>query len=183
MTAPELLALNVDVIVVSYEQVEVSGCELREFPSRLEAFRTDTTGSILPPSKPNAPLHSGMWKQLGLPIKRLVLDEVQVVSKRWEITHKTVKDLFVKAVILLSGTVCHNEWHNVSGLVNFLQGHPFTTHKKFIKTFSSFSRSSPMGVPNPAQIATLQKFLQAFTVIRPPEVLPLGSIAATIRPF
>lgn len=61
---------------------------------------------------------------MKLPIKRLVLDECQRLNKRDGARHIALKALFYEAVIMLSGTFIHNKWQDISGLVDFVSGHP-----------------------------------------------------------
>jgi SNF2 family DNA or RNA helicase len=69
---------------------------------------------------------------------RVVLDEAQRVNKRGRKRHEAIKRLSAEAFIILSGTLLHNKSHDFSGYVNFLRGHPFGTHQKFMNTFSLF---------------------------------------------
>ncbi len=114
-----------------------------------------------------------MWRELGLPIKRLVLDEAQLVNKRDGERHKAVKRLFCSAILMLSGTFAHNVWHNMSGAVDFLQSHPFTSHKKFLRTFSSLTVDGRSGAPDIARMRLLQRFIQAIFIGRPSTLLAL----------
>lgn len=138
MTAHELLALGVDVVVVSYDQVESLERGRRLLPEKLDMFLNDRTGHVKKPTRPTAVLHSSFWRELNLPFKRLVLDEVQVINKRGGVRHKAIKSLHYKGVIQLSGTLAHNKWHNFSGYVDLLSGHPFPTHRDFMKTLSTY---------------------------------------------
>jgi SNF2 family DNA or RNA helicase len=177
MTAHELLALGVDVVVCSYEQVQAYGRAREALPDELDAYNNDQTGTIKKPTRPNAVLHSSFWQELKLPIKRLILDEAQVVNKRRSgnqgVRHGAIKDLFYHSVILLSGTPAHNKWDNFSGLVDFLQGHPFETHHKFMRTFASLDHEGKIDRPDLPRMRLLQRFIQAFTIARPSDILKL----------
>lgn len=166
MTAFELLALGVDVVICSYDQVEASG---RAQPALLDAlalYRNDRTGLVKKPTRPNSVLHSSFWKMLKLPIKRLILDEAQTVNKRDRVRHKAIKDLYYEAIAILTRTPAHNKWHDFSGLVDFLEGHPFTTHGLFMKTFSSKDYDNKIDRPDLPRVHLLQRFIQAFTIER-----------------
>ncbi|KAJ6784194.1 hypothetical protein PWT90_04768 [Aphanocladium album] len=72
--------MNVDVVVVSYEQLEVSERERKTYLRNVKKYKTETAGAVVKPERPNAPLHSSIWADLGRPIKRLVLDKAEVAS-------------------------------------------------------------------------------------------------------
>jgi hypothetical protein len=177
MSAHELLALGVDVVICSYDQVQASGRARKILPTNLDAYTNDQTGIVQKPTRSNAVLHSSFWREMNLPIKRLVLDEAQLVNKRdvgnQGIRHGAIKDLFYKSVVLLSGTPAHNKWHNFSGLVDFLEGHPFTTHTLFLKSFASLDHEGKIDRPDLPRMRLLQRFLQAFTIARPSDILKL----------
>jgi SNF2 family DNA or RNA helicase len=106
-----------------------------------------------------------------------VLDEGQIVNKREKIRHVAIKEgIPAKAYIIMSGTLAHNKWHNMSGYIDFLQGHPFTTHSKFLHTFSSFSTTGDIQTPHISRIRLLQRFLQPFLIAIPASVLNLDDV-------
>lgn len=174
MSAHQLFALGIDVVVVSYEQVESCHRAQRAFVEKLEAYTNDTTGLVQRPERPVATLHSSFWKEIEQPIKILALDEAQVINKRYGIKHQAVKNLFYKSVIILSGTLAHNKWSDISGYLAFLKNHPFSTHRLFMK---AFARSSYTGKiesrPDIAKLRRLQRFLQAFLIARPPSTIAI----------
>jgi len=176
ITAHEILALGVDVIVCSYDQVEASERAQRTFLEELDAYNNDQTGLVKKPKRPNAPLHSSFWKEMNLPIKRLILDEAQVVNKETGVRHKAVKKLYFKAVVLLTGTPAHNKWHNFFGLIDFLRGHHFTTRSLFMKAFATQDYEGRIGNPDLSRMRLLQRFLQAFTIARPTDILKLPGV-------
>jgi SNF2 family DNA or RNA helicase len=173
ITAHELLALGVDVVVCSYDQVVASERARKALLDELDRYNNDQTRTLKKPKRPDAALHSSIWRDLKLPIKRLVLDEAQLVNKRNGVRHKALKALYYEAVLALSGTPGHNHYHGFSGIVDFLSGHPFTTHKLFMKTFSSLDYEGKIDRPDLSRIRLLQRFLQAFTIARPSDILKL----------
>lgn len=118
-------------------------------------------------------MHSNFWSLLNVPIKRLVLDECQVVNKRNGIRHWALKQLLYDAVIILSGTPAYNRWHNFSGFVDFLQGHPFKTHASFLRAFAYMDYDGNYDNPDIEKMRLLQRFLQAITIARPADILKL----------
>jgi len=173
MTAHELLALGVDVVVCSYDQVDASERAQRGLLAEIELYSNDQTGAVKKPTRPNAVLHSSFWREMNLPIKRLVLDEAQLVNKRHGVRHGALKNLFYHSVILLSRTPAHNKWHNFSGLVDFLQGHPFTDHNLFLRAFASLDYEGKIDRPDLPRMRLIQRFIQAFTIARPSDILKL----------
>jgi hypothetical protein len=114
---------------------------------------------------------------LNLPIKRLVLDEPQLVNKRNTgnegVRHGAIKDLYYKAIVMLSGNPAHNRWQDFSGLVDFLEGHPFTNHTLFLKACASLDHEGKPDRPDLPRMCLLQRFLQAFTIASPSDILKL----------
>lgn len=164
-----------DVIVTSYEFLEAGSRAKEQLPNFIQAYRNDRGGKAKAPVRPTTALHSDLYIQLGLPIKRLVLDEAQRVNKRSGRRHRALRNLYVYAVIVLSGTLAHNKWHDFSGLVAFMQGHPFTSHKKFLHSFSTWDYDGQTNRPDLVKMRLLQRFLQAFLIARPSSVLSMGA--------
>jgi SNF2 family DNA or RNA helicase len=105
-----------------------------------------------------------------------VLDEAHMINKREKVRHVAIKVIPAKSYIIMSGTLPHNKWHDMSGYVDFLQGHPFTNHSKFLHTFGSFSSNSNIQTPHISRIRLLQRFLQAFLIAIPASVLNLQDV-------
>jgi len=176
ITAHELLALGVDVVVCSYDQIEASERAQRTLLEEIDRYNNDQTGLLGMPKRPNAPLHSSFWREMNLPIKRLILDEAQVINKETGVRHQAVLNLFFKAVVLLTGTPAHNKWHDFFGLIHFLRGHPFPTHSLFMKAFATQDYEGKIGNPDLSRMRLLQRFLQAFTIARPTNILKLPGV-------
>lgn len=173
--AHELYAANYDVIVCSYEFVETSGRDLLKFGL------LERVNDILP-KRPRAALHSALWKPLGIPFKRMVLDEAQLVKKRTGARHKALLRIPHKAVIMLSGTFAHNKWHNISGYLDLVKGHPFDTHGKVMRFFSSSEIDGRSRLTTDRR-TMLQRLLLAFCVARPSAVLQLKNCRRRTTPF
>lgn len=171
-TAHQLLAGGYDVIVCSFEFVGSSYRYKKEFPEEINHYLTqDRTTQV--PQRPTAALYSELWKLLNLPIKRTVIDEAHKVNKRKGARHQAIKALHTKAFTILSGTLAHNMWHNFSGYVDFVSGHPFESHAKFLHAFSTFDYDDSLARPDAPRMRLLQRFLQAFTIVRPASLLKL----------
>lgn len=170
ITASQLLSAAYDIVITSYEFAEASFRSIRDFPDAIDKY---AAGSGLKPTRPTSALYSTLWRSLKLPIKRLVLDECQRVNKRHGARHIAIKELYYEAVIMLSGTFLHNKWQDISGLVDFVNGHPFNTHRKFCRAFSTVNYKGVPEQPDEVKTRLLQRFLQAFTIARPSTVLEL----------
>ncbi len=75
---------------------------------------------------------------------------------------------------MLYGTICYNQWHNISGLIDYLNGHPFKNNTRFHRAFSTYSYDGVMAPePEESKVRVLQRFLLAFTIARPATMLAL----------
>jgi superfamily II DNA or RNA helicase len=171
MTAHDLLALGMDVVVVSYEQVEAYERDMRMLQARIDDYTLGRTTKK--PSRPVSILHSSFWDHLNLKIKRLVLDEVHLVNKRNGIRHQALKRLPYEAVIGLTGTMAHNVWHNTSGIIDFGIDHPFPTHQDYMRIFATSGYDGKLERPSISKMRMLQRFLQAVTICRPASIIQL----------
>ena len=172
MTAHQILSGGWDVLVCSYEFVEASSRKVRNFLDELTKY--NNRGRVGErPKRPNAGISSGLWRLLGIPIKRLILDEVQVVNKRSGARHKAIMKLPAKAIVGLSGILPHNRWHDMSGYFDFLKSHPFKSHADFMATFASQDAYGKSVRPDAARLRLLQRCLQAVLIARPSSVLKL----------
>ena len=137
---------------------------MRDLPKELDDFaKGKGKGTIQQPKRPTSTLHTDFCRQINQPIKRLVLDECQVVNKREGAKHIAVKNCYAKATIPLSGTLAHNKWHDLSGVMAFLRGHPIVDHSTILGIFSVNSGDEI----DIAGIRLRQRFLLAFTIARP----------------
>jgi SNF2 family DNA or RNA helicase len=173
MTASQLLTGGYDVAVTSYEFVEQSGRQKLAFPEAINAFSNDQEGRIPKPSRPTTALHSEVWEIVDIPFKRVILDEAHRVNKRNKVRHEAIKRLPARAFVMLSGTLPHNKWHNMSGYLDYLKGHAFDTHEKFLHTFGTRDDYGRPDNPSETQLRRLQIFLQAMLVARPQSILEL----------
>lgn len=175
MTAHDLFASGADVVVVGYEQLQAAGRDLQTISKKLQKYANDTTNNVKMPNKAHAPFHSRLWVKIGEPFKRVILDEGQVVNKRGGERHQAIKRLPACAIITLTGTPAHNKWHNFSGLIDFLGGHPFITHQLFMEAFSSFAEEFSVDRPCHDRLPLLHRFLQRYVICRPRDILKLPS--------
>lgn len=177
ISALQLLTCGVDIIVCSYQFAESNGRELSALQAKVEEYCNNPSGKTPQPLRPTSALHSPIWESIDHKWKLVVLDEAHLVNKREKIRHVAIKKgIPAKAYVMMSGTLAHNKWHNMSGYVDFLQGHPFTTHAKFLHTFSSFSTTGDIQTPYISRIRLLQRFLQPFIIAVPASVLNLDDV-------
>jgi SNF2 family DNA or RNA helicase len=174
MSIVEILAGVYDVIICSYEFFHSNGKAMHVHRDAIIERANDQDGNKILPKRTTAALHSDLWKILDLPFKIAVFDEAQKVNKRGKQIHESLKNhLHAQSIAILSGTLAHNKWHNLSGYIDFGKSHPFVTHNKFLHTFASFDVSQQIERPTQDKVALLQRCLQAFTIARPASILNL----------
>ena len=174
ITFTELLAGGYDIVVCSYGFFEANGRDMHRYASNILAKVNDQTHSVPQPSRPTSALHSDLLEILNIPFKIAVLDEAQRVNKRGKLRHDALKNhLRAASFLIMSGTLAHNRWHDLSGYLDFGRNHPFMTHNKFLHTFSSIGVDNQIEHPTTKKLRLLQKFLQAITIARPVSMLSL----------
>lgn len=80
-----------------------------------------------------------------------------------------MREIYASSFILLTGTPLHNRWADLSGLLQFLKGHPFSSPAKFSQIFTGESLAGE-------QKAHFQKLLQGTLISRPATVLTLPPV-------
>lgn len=181
MTAHELYSKGYDVAIASYEFVEANSRDMNALPSKLDEY-VDGGHHGEAPIRPTSALHSEFWKQAGLPFKRVILDEAQKVNKHDGARHVATKNLYCKAYVALSGTLMHNKWHDISGLLDFVDSHPFASWSTFMHAFSEIDYTGKV-VLAPTKVALLQRFLQPFLIARPSSLIQLKELKQRRVPF
>ncbi|KAH7350385.1 P-loop containing nucleoside triphosphate hydrolase protein [Pyrenochaeta sp. MPI-SDFR-AT-0127] len=168
-SAHQILAGGYDVLVCSYEFADANYRATQKYREGIETW-VDAKDPLLPkPRRPTAALASGLWVMAGLPFKRGYLDEAHMINKRDGQRHRSVMKLPVKAWVVMSSTLPHTRWDDISGYLDFVKGHAYPTHNKFMAQFS-VSDGRTARAP---RLKLLQRFLQAITIIRPQDVLRL----------
>ena len=112
-----------------------------------------------------------------MPIKRLVLDEAQLANTWAGTRYKALRALYYNAAIILSGTLAHNSWQDISGYLYFLQGHQITSESDFIRMFSSSDYDEVTTAPSITQMGIFQKLLRPMLIARPPSTIQLTPCA------
>ena len=110
MTASELSNLTVDIIICFYEFTEANTRNISDKPDKFYKYRLRKRGikTTILPSRLKSALFDDPWRRTGQPWIRVVLEKVQVVSKRDQARHKALKKLYAKAFVCLTGTPTHN---------------------------------------------------------------------------
>lgn len=171
------------MLVTSYEFVETSYRAVRAFPKGVKTHRNGDAETASAPPRPNAAVHSTIWEEIGMPFKRMILDECQAVNKRDGARHKAVKNIHVEARVGYSGTLAHNKWDDVDGLFDFLKGHPIHNQQMFFRLFSDPDTGGHSRQPDAKGLHLLQRFLLACTIARPSSVLKLKQCHRHRVPF
>lgn len=174
ISAHMLNALGYDVVVSSFEFVEANYSKRQRFMDDIARWRAAGNPATPVPIRPTVALATEFWEMGGIPIKRCYVDEAQMVNKRAGKRHIALKSLPVVAWVLMSGTLAHNRWHDISGYIDFLRGHVYKTEDAFNRQFSrpGHGTGHARQIEGP-QMALLQRFLQVFLIMRPKEVLKL----------
>ena len=172
ISAHQILAGGYDVVVCSYEYAEANIRARQKYQDRIESWRLARDPSVMRPKRPTTALASGLYDLAKIPFKCGYQDEAHLIKNRDGVRHQAVMKLPVKSWVMISGTLPHNRWHDVSGYLDFIKGHPFTTESAFKRQFSTMDYDS-YAKPTGAQIALLQRFMQAFTIMRPGDILKL----------
>lgn len=172
VSAHSILANRFDAVVCSFEFADANMSKKTKFENKIEVAAKNPKGTLL--NRPTVAIATGMWALLGLPIKRGYIDEAQMVNKRTGKRHQSLMKLPVSSWCIMSGTLAHNKWYDISGYLDFIKGHPYTTDREFLAQFKTPSYT-PNAAPDisGAQLYLLQRFLQAFIVMRPRDVLRL----------
>lgn len=123
--------------------------------------------------RPSAPLHSEVYKALGLPIRCFFMDEAHNLKNEDGETHLAVKAIPAQFRFALTGTIFPSRWSDVFALASFLSGHPFGTRNAFQKAFAQQVGTSTITEPSGSKRRRLDRFLQACVVARPVTVLEL----------
>ena len=110
-----------------------------------------------------------------MPIRHLILDEVQFAKDYTGATHMAIKDLYYECVTMLSETLMSNRWTNIFDAVDFLPNHLIATLEDFLRGFST-RYNDKWGTPNLVKQDHLVKFLMAFTIARPSALLSLPGL-------
>ena len=174
MTPHQSNAAAYDIVTCSYDFVENSYRAVRDLPDQLHHYLAHYDNpAITHPLRSVSALHAAMWREMDQPIKRLILDEVQVANKRHGSRHIAIKNLYVAGTIVLSGTLTHNRWEDLSDVVAFISGHPITDDQTFKQVFG-FRQGNKISI-DVKGMHLLRRFMQSFTIVRPSTVLSLRS--------
>lgn len=122
--------------------MEANVSKKTKYEDKLEAWIKAADRDASKPRKPTTALATGLCALIGLPIKRGYMDEAQMINKRDNKRHLTFTKLHVSSYCMMSGTLAHNRWHDISGYLDFVKGHPYTSNSRFNARFSRTSYAS-----------------------------------------
>ncbi|KAK5131862.1 hypothetical protein LTR08_000529 [Meristemomyces frigidus] len=173
MSARELYAQGLDVIVVTYEFLEANMRGKRDLQQSVAEYVKRGKPPI--PVRPTTALHSDFWKEYALPFKRLVLDEGHRASRPHTARHQAAVAIYRKATIILSGTLSHNKWHDFAGYFAFVKSHPLLSEGDFRKLIYETDYDGRVYLDN-ERMRMLQRFLQPFLIARPSSLIELKEL-------
>ncbi|KAK0315416.1 hypothetical protein LTR01_000714 [Friedmanniomyces endolithicus] len=185
-TSPEeLLDRGVEYVICTYQFVQ---SRWRAYCKVVDAFGSLKTGTVseakargakdqyLFKSRQTNSLHSGIYLQLGRPIRCMILDGCHLIKNERSLTYKALKNIHARFVFVLTDALLENRWMDAFGPVSFLKNHPFDTRAKFCKAFSRADLNVANAEPSPSKENRLVKFLQGVVIARPASVLKLDSL-------
>ena len=112
--------------------------------------------------RPRLSLFSDIYQIKQMPIRHLILDEAQYV-KNWETAnHQSIKGLYYKKLLAVTGTPISNRWWDIYGILHLMNHTPLTSPHDFFPIIGNpyLLRAEPP----PSKLARLVKFLMMLTV-------------------
>ncbi|KAB8275665.1 P-loop containing nucleoside triphosphate hydrolase protein [Aspergillus minisclerotigenes] len=173
ISAHTLFAGKYDIVIVSYNFLAASYRIKCAYSEQFERYKR-CEGP--PPVRTICALFSAAWDLVALPIRRLVLDECHRIKNDDATWYKAAKAIYCNAVVMLSGTILSNRWHDIASPLTLLQGHAFRTKQKFIDTFAPQEERNQQPEPTEKHMAWLQRLLLAVFIARPSCILDLPGI-------
>lgn len=130
----------------------------------------------------NLSLYSDVYRARNLPIRHLILDEVQFAKNDRSQTHKAVKALPYARLGALSGTFVANKWSDLFGILHLMPGeNPFNTARDFHRVYGN--PHNKFSEPTQTRLNRLIKTLQALTIARPSSILDLPGLHVSTFDF
>jgi hypothetical protein len=169
----QLQVTDYDVVVCSYEFATANVQAKEKYEKQLAKYEEAGDRLGIKPRKLTCALASSAYAFLG-PFVVGFQDEAQCINKRTGVRRRSILKLPVDSWIMLSGSLAHNKWYDISVYFEFLKGHPYKTHEEFLRQFSrnSYSERADM-TPSGAQRMLLQRMLQLMLVMRSADTLKL----------
>jgi len=175
MRVGEILQQGVEYVICSYQFVR---SRWEAFRKDIDAFESLKTGTVseakargprerpIFKSRQPASLHSDVYRQLGLPIRCMILDEGHLIKNEKSSTYKSLQNIDATVVFTLTGTLLVNRWMNAFGPVSLLKTHLFGMREQFSKAFSRGDIISAVAEPSSTKENRLIKFLQGVSRVR-----------------
>ncbi|KAI4106552.1 MAG: hypothetical protein LQ339_003012 [Xanthoria mediterranea] len=169
-----------DFVICSYQFLQTQFSKMKKFDTECKLAGKHGLDQAEKTLKhkirmPTSPLFSEIYRKLGMPIRHLILDQVQFVKNADTVTHKAIKALHYSRIGMLSGTLFSNRWTDIFGPINAIPGHPIATFSDFMRIFGTKYSEKQLD-PSPTKQARLFKFLMAFTVARPSSLVKLKGL-------
>ncbi|TGO53540.1 hypothetical protein BCON_0121g00210 [Botryotinia convoluta] len=167
LTAHDVQGMGCDVLIMSYNFVETNKRKSSKFAGDIALYANGSKATR--PKRPTMSVQSEIWHDVKLQPKLLVLDEAQMVNKPALAWARALMALNAKRVLVMSGTLPHNQWTNVFGYLKFLKGHPFHNQREFLRVFGTLGER----ITSARKLACLARFMQGFTIAHPSSILNL----------
>ncbi|KAF9878154.1 hypothetical protein CkaCkLH20_04192 [Colletotrichum karsti] len=157
-----------DLIRERWDFIIVTRSFLRSSFRRHYLHHNKTSGAR---PKSESALYSKTWREEGLSIRALVIDEAQVFANKMStLKDEAIKELDCDTVILSMTAPLPNNIKDLFGLVFLLPGNPFHNYKTFKQAFQ-VGAELPRGLADDYQ-QLMKRFLND-VVLSPPNI-PLG---------
>lgn len=144
-TATELIAGDYDFVITTYGLVMHQHQLLEKWRMfvRMRAGEGESAARLAakrfrwPTSKPVLSLFSNLYRLLGLPIRLLILDEIQMAKLFGGMRHNALKSLFYFALVGLTGTPMMNRWSDFFGILDLFPNEPLTSEAEYFRIFQT----------------------------------------------
>lgn len=151
MTAKDIIESKPDILICTYKYLDLRKRLLSEYDSfhRLAELRGLKWADKLfteyhrpnPCERVNAGILSPIFRDLGLRIKHVVLDEAQRISNEELSTHASIRELNYYSIFVLSGSFMSNRWHLKPRTSSTDPGYPCRQERQFSPQLLRMGRS------------------------------------------
>ncbi|KAK0942437.1 hypothetical protein LTR29_006023 [Friedmanniomyces endolithicus] len=185
MSVSEILDQGAEYVICTYQFAQSRWRAYRRVIDAFESLKTGTKSEAMArgikerrifESRQPASLHSDVYRQLGRPIRCMILDEGHLVKNEESATYDSLKNIHARFVFVLTDALLESRWMDAFGPVSFLKNHPFDTRAKFCKAFSRGDLGIANAEPSRSKENRLVKFLQGVVIARPASVLKLDGL-------
>lgn len=180
-------------MICTYQFIQKRYSELQKYCEAFKNLEPHTVEAAKKPTKFAAgekwmhrfstALHTDLYRDVGRPIKLIMLDEVQLIKNEHRATAKALHAIDAVYRLPISGTILVNRWLDAFGSLSCLRNHPFDTRKKFSRAFADGADGRSIADPSPTKENRFVKLLLGMVVCRPRSLLELPPITISDKYF